>query len=314
VIPPVGQLVDGEAHHGEHADELDEVAQRTEQRLEADGDHLRGEGALVLAAVAGGLVRLAVVGLDQREVAQALLGDRTDRAGPPAQLPRGGLDAPGQPAGHRQEAGRGDQGRQREPPVEIEQHPGEEDDLEGIGQRHVHAGHDQRLDGGDVSTQTRHHVAELAPLEESEGQPLHVGEQMHPQVEHEFLAHPCGQVFVDPGDGALNDCYGQIEGGDRNEEPEVVRGEHIVDEHFVEIDARCAESGNGAGEQQAHRHPAAEPAGLGPEPCEHRAQRDLRGLLDEAVVLVVRCAGRGRIVLGGRLRWVQATLSRSDGA
>ncbi len=122
--PAVGQLVDGETHHSEDADELDEVAERPEQRLQADGDHLGGEGALVLPAVAGGLVVLAVVGLDEREVARGS-PRRRRRWSPTVGAARG--RTPGcarQHARDGQEPGCGDEGREREPPVEVEQHPG----------------------------------------------------------------------------------------------------------------------------------------------------------------------------------------------
>ncbi len=271
---------------------LDEVAERPEQRLQADGDHLGREGSLVLPAVTGGLVVLAVVRLHQREVAEAFLGDGADGARPSPQLPGRRLDAPGQEARDGQEPGCGDEGREREPPVEKEQHPGIEDDLEGIRQRHVHAGHDQRLDGRDIATQARHHVAQLAPLEKAQRQALHVREQVDAQIQNESFADPRGQILIDPGDNALHDGDSEVQRGHRNEESKVVRGEHVVDEYFVEVETRRGESGDGAGEQQAHRHPAAKAAGVGPEPAEHRAQRDLRSLFDEAVVLVVRFGDR----------------------
>ena len=97
------------------------------------------------------------------------------------------------------------------------------------------------------------------------------------------------RILVDPGHSALDDRDAEIERGDqRKKSREVVRGEHVVDEDLVQIDARRAERGNGAGEQQAQHHAAAEIAGVGPEPAEDGAQRDRGGVLDEAVVLVVR--------------------------
>ena len=128
-------------------------------------------------------------------------------------------------------------------------------------------------------------------------EPLQVGEQLDAQVQHEPFADPGGEVLVDPGHGALDDGDCEVERGDQREKPEIVRGQHVVDEYLVQIDARRAERRNGAGEQQAQHHSPAEVACVGPETAEDGAQRDGGGLLDEAVVLVVR------LVVGQVLRW-----------
>ena len=53
----LGELVDGHPRDGEHADALDEAAERLEQRLEADREHLRGERRPVLRGEPLHLVR-----------------------------------------------------------------------------------------------------------------------------------------------------------------------------------------------------------------------------------------------------------------
>ena len=74
----VGELPHGEAHHEQYADDLDKTAERSEQALKPYCDHLGRERPLVLPAIAGRLVVLAVIGLDEREVAEAFLGHRAD--------------------------------------------------------------------------------------------------------------------------------------------------------------------------------------------------------------------------------------------
>ena len=194
--PVVGQFPHRDAHHQQHADGLEQAAERGEQRFEFGGGHLGPEAAQVLLVEPVHLVVFAVVGLDQRDVAQGLLGDRGDRTRAAAPFPGGVLDAPGEHPGQQQEARCGDERGQRQLPVQVEHGDGVEGDLERVGQGHVHAGQDQRLDRSDITGQAGQDVTELVFLEVPQRQPLHVREQPDPQVQHETLADPRRHVLV----------------------------------------------------------------------------------------------------------------------
>jgi hypothetical protein len=146
---------------------------------------------------ARGLRRLAVVGLDERGVAKALLGDGGDRAGAPALLARRRLDAGGEVARRQREQWRGDQRGERELPVQVEQESAEDQDLEAVGDHLHHPGQHQLLDRIHVAGEPRHQVAELAALEEPERHAVQVTEQSRPQGEDEPFPDPGAQVVVD---------------------------------------------------------------------------------------------------------------------
>ena len=161
----LGELVDGHPRDGEHADALDEAAERPEQRLEADREHLRGERRPILLGEPLHFVVGAVVGLHEGDVPEVLLRDRGDRAGTSSPLTRCRLDTTGERAGQQQERGRRDEGSQRQVPVQKEHRTREENDLERVSERQVDAGEHQLLDGRDIAGETGDEVADLAPFE-----------------------------------------------------------------------------------------------------------------------------------------------------
>src|SRR3712207_3565127 len=77
---PAGEKPNPDGDHDGHARQLYQVDHGREQRLQADGRHLRPKATHVLPVEALGFVLLAVVRLHQGGVREALLGDSTDLA------------------------------------------------------------------------------------------------------------------------------------------------------------------------------------------------------------------------------------------
>ena len=283
----LGELVDGDGRDGEHADALDDAAERLEQRLESDGEHLRREGGPVFFGEPLHLVVGPVVRLHERDVSEVLLGHRGDGSGSSSALAGRVLNPAGECAGQQQKCGRGDKRRQRELPVQQEHRAREEHELERIGQRHVDAGEHQLFDGGDVAGEAGQDVAELATVEPSDGQPLEVRKKPYPQRRDESLAHPGREVLVDEAHQPTDHGEPNVRERYRDEQVVVVRGEHVVYQHFEQVDACRGEGGREGDEQQAQQHPAAERARVGPEPRKHRADPDLRCVLGQRRIVAL---------------------------
>ena len=165
--------------------------------------------------------------------------------------------------------------------------PAKNSELERVGQRHVDAGEHQLFDGGDVAGEAGQDVAELASFEPPDGQPLQVRKKPYPQRRDESLAHPGGEVLVDEAHQPTDHGEPNVGQRHRYEQVVVVRGEHVVYQHFEQVDARRGEGGREGDEQQAQQHPAAERARVGPEPREHRADPDLRCVLGQRRIVAL---------------------------
>ena len=174
---------------------------------------------------------------------------------------------------------------------------------------------DQRLDGGDVAAEARHDVAELAAFEEAQATVAAGARTARPAGSGRTVRRPRRSgTRRSRSPRPATTVMPRYSAATSGEEPEVVRREHVVDEHLVEVDARRGERGNGAGEQQAQHHPAAEIAGVGPEPRGTWRGAGPGGLLDEAVVLVVRSSscGAGSATGGARRCAVASSFSSSS--
>ena len=262
---------------------------------------------------APGLGVLAVVGLDECGVAQALLGDGRDRAGPAAFLPRRRLDPLRELAGHDSEQRGRDQRREREFPVQVEQQPAEYQDLHTVRDELHDAGEHQLFDRVDIAGEPRHEVAELATLEESERHPVQVSEKSCSQVEDEPFADPRAQIVVDEGKESTQDGDPDVRRGDHGEQCEIARREHVVDEDLEDPDAGGVHRRADRDEHQAHREPQAEGLGQRPEPGEDLPDAELRSGGDQRRLrLGEECRGAGAAA-GGAVTGGPARTGESHG-
>jgi hypothetical protein len=266
-------------HDNEHdAQQLDDVDQGREQPANAGGGQLGVDDPLVLALEALELRVLAVRGLDQHVVAEALLSNRAKRAGAAPLLARGLLDQPREAARNVQEDGSDHERHERQAPVQVDQRAREEDDAKQRGQPVGHSREDEALDGLHVPREPRDHVAQAAPVERVERELLHVREEAPAHALQEALPQPGGEVVVAERDQPIRNREGEVERHDPCERLEVAGHEHLVDDELEHPDLGRLDRRADGDQQEADGDPPPVRARVGPEAAEDLPDGHGRGL------------------------------------
>ena len=268
------QLPGADGDDDQNAAQLENIDHRREEGPQPDEGELRGNVAARLAVEPGQLLILAVVRLHQGRVGEALLGHGGDRAFPPPLRSGDRLDAAGKVATSQPE-GRGDDQRdKRQPPVDEEEGPGEEDDLQDVAEDGGYFLGQELADLVDVVRQPGQHVAEALPVEECHRQRVHVAKHPVPYIEQKPFADPGREVVPSEREYAAADRQPEVGKGDRQQQAEVARHQNIIDEPTVEGDGEGLEQRSQRHQKQGERHPPPVRAGIGPEPADRLAQRD----------------------------------------
>jgi hypothetical protein len=228
---------------------------------------------------------LAVVGLHQRGIREALLRHGADRSAAAPLLTRGALDQAGEAPGGEPEERCHEQGHEREVPLEVEERRTEEEDLEQVGERVGHAREHEGLDRRDVAREPGDHVAETAPVEEVERQALEMAEEAGAQGEQEAFAHPGGDVVVEEGGSSVQERQPEVGERDPPERAEIVGHEHVVHHELEHPDARGLDRGNESDQDEADEQPAPVGPGVRPERSEDLPDRHRRRFRHQRIAL-----------------------------
>ena len=270
------QQPDPAGEHRHRTEELDQVGDRGEHRADARDRELGVHDPLGLVAEALELGPLAVEALDEGDVAEALLGDGGERAGPSALLARRVLDELREVARRDERERRDDERQQRELPGDEEQHAAEDQDADDRGDAVGDPGEQERLDRRDVRRDARQRVAEPPAVEGVGREALDVREQVGAHVEEEPLADPGREDVVAEREHRPEERQPDVRERDREEHPEVARDEHLVDDDAEQPDLRRLDGRDGEQRQQAESDAPAVRARERPEAPQELSDGDLR--------------------------------------
>ena len=227
------------------------------------------------------LGRLAVVGLDELDVREALLHHRAHRTGPATDLPRRGApQARETPAGDEEERSHGKRKDGQIPP-EVEKKPGEDGDPQQVSESRRDAREHDVLDRLDIVGEARDHIAEAAALEEVERQILDMPEDVRAQIENESLADQRREVVVEERGNSSDERQADVRARDPRERPEVVRHQDPVDQILEEQRSRGRDDRSHRDDQQHQQQRAAIGSRERPEATENRPDRKRRRLGDD---------------------------------
>jgi hypothetical protein len=221
---PAAEVDDGGGAHDAGALDHGEVPDRDPHRV-----HVGVEEFVVAGLEPPGLPLLPGEGLDDPQARQAFLEAREHRADAVAHDEVGGVGEALEPdAGHHHH-GQGHEGDQRQLPRHDHQHGQRHDQQQAVAEEQDEADLHELGEGLDVGRHAGHEDAGLLPVEEGHGERLEVGEDAHPQVAEEPLAHQVDdddqRPVRDVGEGGDDDV-----GDDRHvERPDVVLPQPVVD-------------------------------------------------------------------------------------
>ena len=254
------------------------------------------------------VVRRAVALVDptERRLAHRLAGERLDdphardvlreRGGHEpealADVSVGAVRARPEPGGRSGHERKDEERREREPPVEEEEHDGRSHEDERVLDEARHAVGDEQVERLDVVRDPADDRAGAIPLVEAERQALEVVEEPDPEVGEGALADPAREVGLRAREDEGGDARGDEGDDDDRELVEVLRGDAVVDGELREV--RREERDERVGDERDARERGSQP--VRPREADERAEPSARlaprPVVDTRAPLVAEMAAR----------------------
>ena len=181
------------------------------------------------------LVGLAREGLHDAHAREILSERRRDQAEPLANAAIGMVRARPEPGGREAHQREDDQRREREPPVEEEEHDYRSREDEGVLDEAREAVGDELVERLDVVRDAAHRRAGAVALVVAEREALQMVEQPDPQIGQTALADPAGEVRLRAREHERGDAGDEERDHDDRERLQVAVRDPVVDRELREV-------------------------------------------------------------------------------